>query len=249
LNIEFVHLLASLGVQRNVSNVFTFLAVAGESTSREIERATDLRQAEVSIAMRTLRGENWINKRGNIAMSSILVTSERLNEMKFTDPYISVHMAFVVPDYRKKEFLKLDDVRRMSNLRIAVIDHTALVGVAHQLFPKAKIVLIDSWENFFTENNADVFLTTSEEGYVMIRQHPLFNVAIFEPKGYFPMLYAYPIAKNNSDTFIMLLNYWLKMEKDYGELDDKYNYWVLGNSPGLVEPRWSVLRNVLNWTA
>jgi len=58
LNIEFVHLLASPGVQSNVSNVFTFLAVAGESTSREIEHGTDLRQAEVNIAMRTLRGEN-----------------------------------------------------------------------------------------------------------------------------------------------------------------------------------------------
>lgn len=185
----------------------------------------------------------------DIVMSSILVTSERLNEMKFTDPYISVNMAFVVPDYRKKEFLKLDDVRKMGNLRIAVIKHTALVGVAHQMFPHAKIVLIDSWEDFFTERSADVLLTTSEEGYVMIRQNPLFNVAIFEPNGYFPMLYAYPVAKNSSDTFVMLLNYWLKMEKDYGGLDDKYNYWILGNSPGMVEPRWSVVRNVLNWTA
>lgn len=184
----------------------------------------------------------------DIAMSAVLVTSERLNEVKFTDPYISVHMAFVVPDYRKKEFLKLDDVRRMNNLRIAVLNHTALVGVAHKMFPKAKIVLVDSWEDFFTKSSADALLTTSEEGYVMIRQHPLFNVAIFEPNGYFPMLYAYPVAKNSSDTFIMLLNYWLKMEKDYGGLDDKYNYWVLGNSPGVVEPRWSVVRNVLNWT-
>jgi Na+/H+-dicarboxylate symporter/ABC-type amino acid transport substrate-binding protein len=185
----------------------------------------------------------------DIAMSSILVTSERLNEMKFTDPYISVHMAFVVPDYRKKEFLKLDDVRRMSNLRIAVINHTALVGVAHQMFPQARIVLVDTWEDFFTESSADVLLTASEEGYVMIRQHPLFNMAIFEPNDYFPMLYAYPVAKNSSDTFIMLLNYWLKMEKNYGGLDDKYNYWVLGDSPGAIEPRWSVIRNVLDWTA
>jgi predicted transcriptional regulator len=61
-NIEFAHLLASLGVQRNVANVITFLAIAGESTSREIERGTGLRQPEVSIAMRILRRENWINE-------------------------------------------------------------------------------------------------------------------------------------------------------------------------------------------
>ncbi|NYT10855.1 MAG: ArsR family transcriptional regulator [Methanosarcinales archaeon] len=61
-NLEFVHLLASLGVQRNVAKLITYLAVAGESTSREIERGTGLRQPEVSIAMRTLRRENWIDE-------------------------------------------------------------------------------------------------------------------------------------------------------------------------------------------
>ena len=60
---EFVELLHSLGVQRNVAKVITFLAIAGESTSREIERGTDMRQPEVSIAMRTLRRENWVDEK------------------------------------------------------------------------------------------------------------------------------------------------------------------------------------------
>ncbi len=60
---EFVNLLNSLGVQRNVAKVITYLAVAGEATSKEIERGTDLRQPEVSIAMRTLRRENWVDER------------------------------------------------------------------------------------------------------------------------------------------------------------------------------------------
>jgi len=59
----FVDLLHSLGVQRNVAKVITFLAVAGEATSRDLERGAGLRQPEVSIAMRTLRRENWINER------------------------------------------------------------------------------------------------------------------------------------------------------------------------------------------
>jgi hypothetical protein len=40
LNIEFVHLLASLGVQRNVSNIFTFWQLLGnphqERSSEEL---------------------------------------------------------------------------------------------------------------------------------------------------------------------------------------------------------------------
>ena len=60
---EFVALLHSLGVQRNVAKVITYLAFAGESTSREIEYGTDMRQPEVSIAMRALRRENWVDEK------------------------------------------------------------------------------------------------------------------------------------------------------------------------------------------
>jgi len=59
---EFADLLHSLGVQRNVAKLVTYLAVAGESTSRDIERGSGLRQPEVSIAMRTLRSHNWISE-------------------------------------------------------------------------------------------------------------------------------------------------------------------------------------------
>jgi predicted transcriptional regulator len=36
--IEFVHILVSLGVQRNVAKAVTYLAFAGEATSWDLER-------------------------------------------------------------------------------------------------------------------------------------------------------------------------------------------------------------------
>lgn len=62
-DLEFASLLNSLGVHQNVAKLITFLATAGESTSREIERGCNIRQPEVSIAMRTLRRENWVSER------------------------------------------------------------------------------------------------------------------------------------------------------------------------------------------
>ena len=56
----FADVLRSLGVNRNVSMLITYMRGVKEATSREIEIATGLRQPEVSIAMRTLRGNNWI---------------------------------------------------------------------------------------------------------------------------------------------------------------------------------------------
>jgi Na+/H+-dicarboxylate symporter/ABC-type amino acid transport substrate-binding protein len=244
-----------LRVGYNSNNIpFVFFNSQGELVGYDVQMAYELakfinvsRIEFVPVLGDTL-SESLNHGYCDIIMSSIIVTSERLGEMKYTDPYISVHMAFMVPDERKKEFLKLDNVRRMSNLRIAVLNQSAFMGVAGQLFPQAKIVPIESYKDFFAGGRADALFITSEEGYVMTRMHPFFDVAVFEPNDYFPIFYAYPVAKNSTDTFLMLLNYWLKMEKDYGGLDEKYNYWILGSSAGESEPRWSVMRNVLNWT-
>ena len=43
--------------------MITYLANTDEVTSREIEMGTDLRQPEVSIGMRTLRENNWVEER------------------------------------------------------------------------------------------------------------------------------------------------------------------------------------------
>jgi predicted transcriptional regulator len=59
-DIEVVETLKSLGVPRKVSNMIAYLASGAEATSREIERGSDLRQPEVSIALRTLRKNNWV---------------------------------------------------------------------------------------------------------------------------------------------------------------------------------------------
>jgi predicted transcriptional regulator len=62
-DMEFVETLRSLGVPRNVATLITFLANVDEASSREIEMGSDLRQPEVSIAMRSLRENNWIEER------------------------------------------------------------------------------------------------------------------------------------------------------------------------------------------
>ena len=48
---------------RNVAKLITYLSNVDEATSREIEIGSNLRQPEVSIAMRTLRNINWIEER------------------------------------------------------------------------------------------------------------------------------------------------------------------------------------------
>ena len=58
----FAEGLRSLGVGRNVASLITYLKGVNEASSRDIEMATDLRQPEVSIAMRTMRERGWITE-------------------------------------------------------------------------------------------------------------------------------------------------------------------------------------------
>ena len=60
---EFASILMMIGLKRNVAKVLTYLAGVSEATSREIEMGSDLRQPEVSIAMREIRKLDWISER------------------------------------------------------------------------------------------------------------------------------------------------------------------------------------------
>jgi predicted transcriptional regulator len=62
-DLEIIEALRSVDVPRNAATLITFLANVSEANSREIEMATDLRQPEVSMAMRTLRNNNWVEER------------------------------------------------------------------------------------------------------------------------------------------------------------------------------------------
>ena len=57
---EFADTLIGLGLKRNVAKTLTFLRNGEKVTSRDIEIASDLRQPEVSTAMRELHGLKWV---------------------------------------------------------------------------------------------------------------------------------------------------------------------------------------------
>ena len=60
---EFVNLLIKIGTKKTVAQTLVFLANTPEATSRELERGTDLRQPEVSIAIKYLDEQGWVQCR------------------------------------------------------------------------------------------------------------------------------------------------------------------------------------------
>ena len=66
---EFVNLLIGIGIAKNIAKVLVFLANTPETSSRAIERGVDMRQPEVSIAMKSLIDKGWIGSRESSAES------------------------------------------------------------------------------------------------------------------------------------------------------------------------------------
>jgi predicted transcriptional regulator len=60
---EIVEAFISLGMNRLVARVLAYLQQVNEVTSSGLEMGTNLRQPEVSIAMRQLIERDWINER------------------------------------------------------------------------------------------------------------------------------------------------------------------------------------------
>lgn len=57
---EFASLLMDIGTKRNVAKVLVYLINTKEATSRAIERGIDLRQPEVSLAIKYMAGQGWV---------------------------------------------------------------------------------------------------------------------------------------------------------------------------------------------
>ncbi len=60
---RIVELLADAGLNKNIARVIVYLSKVGEAVSREIEREANLRQPEVSLAMKELKNLGWIKER------------------------------------------------------------------------------------------------------------------------------------------------------------------------------------------
>ncbi|KXS46596.1 MULTISPECIES: transcriptional regulator protein [Methanohalophilus] len=59
---EMIEAFRGLGVSRNLATTIAYLKNVDEASSQDIEMNTGLRQPEVSVAMRSMRKNNWIEE-------------------------------------------------------------------------------------------------------------------------------------------------------------------------------------------
>jgi hypothetical protein len=95
------------------------------------------------------------------------------------------------------------------------------------------------------EVELDVVLFTAEAGSAWTLLYPSYTVAIPQPDVVrVPMAYA---MTKGDEEFAVFVDAWVEMVTRDGTVDRLYDHWILGEGAAETSPRWSVIRDILQW--
>ncbi len=183
----------------------------------------------------------------DIAMSAVTVNETRLKRATFTHTYLSPRLVFVVEDQLRKKFATLEAVRENPKIEIAVLKGSSYEYYVKELFPTKKVIHLNSYDDFNPDGKLIALLWEETEAIAWTLRRRNFRVIFPDPiMGYDSFGYA---IRSDSPRFLNYLNQWLDLKKTQGFTSKQYDLWVKGKTEIVapVEPRWSVIRNILHW--
>ena len=113
--------------------------------------------------------------------------------------------------------------------------------------PQAQLIEIPTNRQFFDEGfqELDALLISAESGSVFTLLYPEFEVVVpTDLRVTLPLFYAIAAQDAGMRDF---LEHWVSLRRKDGTMDDYFDHWILGKTARANKPRWSVIRNVLNW--
>ena len=184
----------------------------------------------------------------DIVMSGIPIDTENMRSMLLSGAYISSPPAFVVRD-ASVDTLNGGVMQYLQSpgIKIAVVRGTGYAQLLAEYFPKATIIEINSVRAYFATEPAELLFTSVDEGEPWTLINPFFNVYALDKVTKRRVLYAYGLSGDSAESFAMFVNQWLKIEKDSGRMDERFDYWMLGRTNDVSQHRWSIMRDVLHW--
>lgn len=183
----------------------------------------------------------------DIAMSAVTVNEARLKRVTFTNTYLSPRLVFVVEDQMRKKFATLEAVLENPKIEIAVLKGSSFESYARELFPHKKIIYLKSYADYKPNGKLLALLWEEQEAIAWTLTNRNLRVIFPQPvMGYDSFAYA---IRSDSPRFLHYLNQWLELKKTQGFTNKQFDLWVKGKTEivASVEPRWSVIRNVLHW--
>lgn len=184
----------------------------------------------------------------DVAVSGIPVNVGVYEDATYSQPYLNVNLAFVSADHERGDFASMAALGAGDGLVLGIKTGSYFGYYIRQILPEARIVELWSESQFFEgpPERMDALVTTAEGGSAWTLIHPEF--AVIDPRddetsASIAILFA------RADTQIAAdIGTWLQLKRNDGTLRRLYEYWILGRGAKPTMPRWSVVRDVLQWT-
>ena len=187
----------------------------------------------------------------DLAVGGLYGTVDRARKMRFSEPYSTVSMAFIIPDYRDRNFVSIKRMAEIDELTIGVIDEGPFTKRLRDVLPGVRVVPLADPRDFFEQAEpgvaVDALLFNAEAGSAWTLRYPSYQVATPLPRKV-SMPLVLPYAKADDPATGEFLDDWVMLRQSDGSIDELFDYWILGKGAESHEPRWSIVREVLHWT-
>ena len=168
----------------------------------------------------------------DIAVSGItpnlgLLASTRI---LYSTSYLDVHLALVVPDYKRNQFKDINSILTLKNVYAGVRKESNLSTRITHLFPNFKVTELDSEADFFNRDDFhdQVLLTTAEGGSAWTLINP--DYVVVNP---FANRQSAPLVIAISDEDLILEHFistWIKLKQTDGTIDTLFAHWIRGET-------------------
>ena len=189
----------------------------------------------------------WMNDgRLDLIVGGWSITPDRALALDFSNAYLRYNLGLITSDHQRNKFASVDDINSSEKkLRLGFPIADYYRTPVQNLVPDAELVDIASPREFLKrETDLDAVVFSAEWGSAWTLLYPHSTVVV--PHGMrivVPMGIGLPLNDMELKRFI---DTWLALKQDNGLLERLFDYWILGRSNVEPQPRWSILRNVLN---
>lgn len=181
----------------------------------------------------------------DIVMSGHINSTNILEDYSISNSYLDQTLAFIVPHYNRNKFKSRSEILKQDSLKIG-ISNPYFKKKFNDYLPQIEVVELSSPRDYFKNkhNEVDAYFFFAESGSAWTILYPDFKVVIPQPAIIkVPMIY--PLPKDES--WILFINTWIELRQKDGTIDKLFSHYIEGKGADIIEPRWSIIKDVLHW--
>jgi Na+/H+-dicarboxylate symporter len=179
--------------------------------------------------------------------TGMLVSPYLAVEVTYSESYLDLVPAFLVPDHRRNRFYDLEAVAKMRGLSVAFEESAYFRERGKDAMPHAEIRKVLSPLHFIKDQGEtfDIMAMPAQEAAAWSLLYPEYSVVV--PTGSnrrLPLAFPLPYGEEAWADYLKL---WIDLNKKNGTIDALYDRWILGKQQTAEAFRWSIIRDVLHW--